>query len=85
MSDYIIRHNDIVKFNGNVILTNEDVHKAICLANDALKSLQESTSKFEINVFEALGMRNLSGLVGEYFAKCISYKTVIDQLAVDDK
>lgn len=71
MSDYIIRHNDIVKFNGNVILTNEDVHKAICLANDALKSLQESTSKFEINVFEALGMRNLSGLVGEYFAKCI--------------
>lgn len=71
MTDYIIRQEDIVKFDGRIILTNEEVHKAICMANDALKSLQESTSKFEINVFEALGMRNLSGLVGEYFAKCV--------------
>lgn len=41
------------------------------MANRALRELMESTSKFDINVFEVLGMRNLSGLVGEYFAKCL--------------
>lgn len=69
--DYIIRHNNLIKFDDCIILTNEEVLNAILMANRALKSLQESTSRFEINVFETLGMRNLSGLVGEYFAKCI--------------
>lgn len=27
--------------------------------------------RFDINIFEALGMRNLSGLVGEYFVKSV--------------
>lgn len=71
MNDYIVRPNNIVRFGGSIILTNEDVYLAISMANDALKSLQESTSQFDINVFEALGMRNLSGLVGEYFGKCV--------------
>ena len=71
MIDYIIRHKNLIKFNDNLILTNEDVYRAICLANEALSQLQQCTSIFEINVFEALGLRNLSGLVGEYFAKCI--------------
>lgn len=60
-----------MKFNGEIILTNSDVYRAVYMANDALRTLQNSTRKFEINVFEILGMRNLSGLVGEYFAKCV--------------
>lgn len=71
MNEYIVRHNNIVKFNGEIILTNADVYRAVYMANDALRTLQNSTRKFEINVFEILGMRNLSGLVGEYFAKCV--------------
>ena len=71
MNNYIVRKENIVKFDNTVILSNNDVYKAIILANEALRKLQENTSQFDINVFEALGMRNLSGLVGEYFAKCI--------------
>lgn len=71
MTKYILRKNDIVKYDNKVVLTNQQVLSAIEMANDALKSLQESTAIYDINVFEALGMRNLSGLVGEYFAKCV--------------
>lgn len=31
-------------------------------ANTALKELNDTTQKFDINIFETLGMRNLSGV-----------------------
>ena len=40
-------------------------------ANNALKELSETTMKFDINIFETLGMRNLSGMIGEYFARSV--------------
>lgn len=52
-------------------LTSFDIVKAIKEANLALRKLDKSTREFEINIFEVLGMRNLSGLVGEYFARCV--------------
>jgi hypothetical protein len=57
--------------NGDQILQNTDILSAINFSNDALRSLDIETRKFDINIFDTLGMRNLSGLVGEYFAKSV--------------
>lgn len=69
--DYIIRTTNRVVINNEVILTNQQVVDAINFANDALRSLDEQTRAFDINIFEAMGMRNLSGIVGEYLGKSI--------------
>jgi len=71
MYPYILNKNQQIIVNGVHILRNTDVLDAINFANDALRSLYTETSKFDINIFDILGMRNLSGLVGEYFAKSI--------------
>lgn len=60
-----------IRHNGVEVLTLEEVLNAIIFANDALKSLNEHTQQFDINIFETLGMRNLSGMVGEYFARSV--------------
>ena len=64
--NYVVREEQRVYINDELILTNQQVVDAICFANDALRSLDEQTRAFDINIFEALGMRNLSGIVGEY-------------------
>lgn len=69
--DYIQNKNIAVSFEGNVILSAQDVVNAMNTANDALKELSDTTLKFDINVFETLGMRNLSGMIGEYFAHSV--------------
>lgn len=69
--NYIVNPASKVDINGKIVLSNEDILESIQAANLALKSLNEHTKQFDINIFEALGMRNLSGLVGEYFAKSI--------------
>lgn len=56
---------------GIVVLTTQEVVDAINYANNALLKLNEVTQEFDINIFETLGMRNLSGMVGEYFARSI--------------
>lgn len=71
MTDYIVRNNDIVALNNHIVLENRQVVKAIEMTNHALKELLDCTTRFDINVFEVLGMRNFSGLVGEFFAKCL--------------
>ena len=40
-------------------------------ANAALEKLNDTTMRFDINIFESLGMRNLSGMIGEYFARSV--------------
>lgn len=60
-----------IDYNGVVILSANEVLEAIYSANEALKKLNETTMEFDINIFEILGMRNLSGMVGEYFARCV--------------
>lgn len=68
---YIINPNISISFDGIEILTPHDIVKAMNLANKAIKELSNTTMQFNINIFEALGMRNLSGLIGEYFARCL--------------
>lgn len=69
--NYIIRDVDVVYVNGELILTNSQVVDAIRFANDALYALNQHTQAFDINIFETMGMRNLSGIVGEYLVKSI--------------
>lgn len=69
--NYIIKNEDQVIINGDLILTNQQVVNAINFANEALCSLNEETKAFDINIFEAMGMRNLSGIVGEYLGKSL--------------
>lgn len=71
MRDYIVSSENRVIIGGELILTNRQIVESIRAANDALASLDSHTKDFDINIFEALGMRNLSGIVGEYFAKSI--------------
>ena len=69
--NYIAREEEQVYINQDLVLTNTQVINAINFANDALRSLDEQTKAFDINIFEAMGMRNLSGIVGEYLGKSI--------------
>ena len=69
--NYIIRPEERVLVNGELVLTNQQVVDAMNFANDALWSLDEQTKAFDINIFEAMGMRNLSGIVGEYLGKSL--------------
>ncbi len=69
--DYVTNPKDQVMINHELILTNQQIVDAIRFANDALCSLDEQTKAFDINIFEAMGIRNLSGIVGEYLVKSI--------------
>lgn len=69
--NYIVRNEDLVKIDGELIITNHQVVSAIEFANAAIKTLDEQTKAFDINIFEAMGMRNLSGIVGEYLGKSL--------------
>lgn len=69
---YIINPNAQILFDGQKVLNINQIINAINTANNALKTLNETTQEFDINIFETLGMRNLSGLVGEYFARCVA-------------
>lgn len=71
MHSYIIRLRNNVIVDEELILTNQQIVDAINFANEALYSLDLQARNFDINIFEALGMRNLSGIVGEYFGKSI--------------
>lgn len=68
---YVTNPNHTVSLRNTVILSNDDVVAAINFCNHALRTLDEQTRQFDINIFEAMGMRNLSGIVGEYFGKSI--------------
>lgn len=71
MHDYIIRPENRVFISDELILTNQQIVDSMNFANEALYSLDQQAKTFDINIFEALGMRNLSGIVGEYFGKSI--------------
>ena len=69
--NYIVNNKRAIAYKGIVVLTTQEVVDAINYANNALLKLNEVTQEFDINIFETLGMRNLSGMVGEYFARSI--------------
>lgn len=69
--DYIQNKNLSVSYKGTTVLSTQDVVDAMNHANTALKELSDTTIRFDINIFETLGMRNLSGMIGEYFARSV--------------
>lgn len=69
--DYIINDGNLVTINGDCIIGNEQLLEAIFFCNKAIRTLDGQARQFDINIFEVLGMRNISGMVGEYFAKSV--------------
>jgi hypothetical protein len=68
---YVMNDNHSVTINNELIISNEQLLDSIRFCNSAICTLDEQTKQFDINIFEVLGMRNLSGMVGEYFAKSV--------------
>lgn len=68
---YILNPNVSIAYESVQVLTQQDIVDAINYANTALKELSDTTMRFDINIFETLGMRNLSGMIGEYFARSV--------------
>jgi hypothetical protein len=69
--DYIQNRNLKISYKGTTVMTPQEVVEAMNYANTALKELSDTTMRFDINIFETLGMRNLSGMIGEYFARSV--------------
>ena len=63
--NYIMNDAHSVRINSELIISNEDLLNAINFCNEAIQALDKQTRQFDINIFEVLGMRNLSGMVGE--------------------
>ena len=57
MTKYIINPKNKIQLNNETVLSHEDIINAILLCNQGLKQISESASSYDINVFEALGMR----------------------------
>lgn len=73
MYNYLVNENANVIYKGEVILTKEQIVEAILTTNFNLKRLDDITTQSGVEVFEALGMRNLSGFIGEFFVSSLEY------------
>lgn len=69
--EYILNPDASIAYEGIEVLTPAEVAVAMNFANNALRELSDTTMRFDINIFETLGMRNLSGMIGEYFARSV--------------
>lgn len=69
--NYILNQNVSIRHEGTEVLTPQNIADAMNFGNNALKELSDTTLRFDINIFETLGMRNLSGMIGEYFARSV--------------
>lgn len=69
--NYILNQEHLITINDKIIIEPKNILCAINCCNEAIQALDEQTKQFDINIFEVLGMRNLSGMVGEYFAKSV--------------
>ena len=69
--NYILNCDNAVTIDGEIVIHNDELVQAINFCNNAIRTLDEQTKQFDINIFEVLGMRNLSGMVGEYFVKSV--------------
>ena len=68
---YIMNRSNSITIDGETIIPNEQLLEAIGFCNNALRALYDLNRSFDINIFETLGLRNLSGLVGEYLVKSL--------------
>ena len=67
--NYILNEHNDVRIDGELIISNENLLRAINFCNDAIRTLDEQTKQFDINIFEVLGMRNMSGDGRRIFCK----------------
>lgn len=56
---YIINNKNAIMIGGERLISNADLLKAINFCNNAIRTLDEQTKQFDINIFEVLGMRTL--------------------------
>lgn len=68
---YLINSDYSIKVENKTVISSEAFVEAINFSNNAIQELNKTTQDFDINIFEVLGMRNLSGMVGEYFCHSI--------------
>lgn len=71
MYNYIVNESANIIYNGEVILTKGQIVEAVLTTNANLKKLSDITNESGVQVFEALGMRNLSGFIGEFFVSSL--------------
>ncbi|MBN3490528.1 hypothetical protein JV173_03265 [Acholeplasma equirhinis] len=66
-----IKNNKSITVSNIKVLTAEQIESAVLSFNSAIKQLDQNTKQLEINIFETLGLKNLSGFVGEVFGSMI--------------
>lgn len=71
MYNYIVNNNLDLSTGGETAIQHSQLLSAIKLCNKALKEIDSAVSSYDISIFDSLGLRNLSGFVGEVFVKCI--------------
>lgn len=70
MYNYKVSNRNI-SLNEVELITSSEIVLAINKFNEAIQEISKDTKKFDINIFETLGMRNLSGFVGEVFVSTL--------------
>lgn len=68
---YILNPKTEIEYDGMVVIEKLRLLEAMNLTNDNLKKLHDITAESGVEVFEALGMRNLSGFIGEFFVSSL--------------
>ena len=68
---YLLNNRQAVKLGNEVILSAQEVLDAVLLFNEKIKGLDNAVKDFDLNIFSILGLRNLSGMMGEVFARCV--------------
>ena len=71
MHNYIFHSGVNIIYDGIIAISNVELLSSINETNDFIKKLGEMSCNNGIDIFPLLGMRNLSGFVGESFAKNI--------------
>ncbi len=70
--NYILNKEEKTIVNGIRIVTNNQMHEAVQIFNKSIDELDRLSQELAINIFETLGMRNLSGFIGEVFASSLA-------------
>ena len=72
MHNYIINNSKDIVLNGNVVISKEELLLALNQFTLGMKQISETSKSLDIDIFGTLGLRNLSGFVGEVFASMLN-------------